>query len=230
LPSVFPVQEDEQLKKLVLINGAQKWSVVAEKIKVSPRTPHSTGPYSRSQLLQLTCRRMCAHCSAGTLRQELPFEVSIHTGAAALLGSIVLPYPRAKSMRLMLAAAASPASTLQGNWIVFILWRPAAAFSDSQLNCPLLLCALTVCRWWNHLNPAVKKGAFSEWEDAVIIKVRHWVDPTHSWLWASVRSSSSLSVPCFLQSRLQCPSSRHTYCHVGSILTAPHPCVVAPGT
>lgn len=25
-------------------------------------------------------------------------------------------------------------------------------------------------RWWNHLNPAVKKGAFSEWEDAVIIK------------------------------------------------------------
>jgi hypothetical protein len=38
LPSVFLVQEDEQLKKLVLINGAQKWSVVAEKIKVSPRT------------------------------------------------------------------------------------------------------------------------------------------------------------------------------------------------
>lgn len=27
-------------------------------------------------------------------------------------------------------------------------------------------------RWWNHLNPAVKKGAFSDWEDAVIIKVR----------------------------------------------------------
>jgi hypothetical protein len=28
------LQEDEQLKKLVMINGAQKWSVVAEKIKV----------------------------------------------------------------------------------------------------------------------------------------------------------------------------------------------------
>jgi hypothetical protein len=27
-------------------------------------------------------------------------------------------------------------------------------------------------RWWNHLNPAVKKGAFTDWEDAVIIKVR----------------------------------------------------------
>jgi len=27
-------QEDEQLRKLVMINGAQKWSVVAEKIKV----------------------------------------------------------------------------------------------------------------------------------------------------------------------------------------------------
>lgn len=60
-------EEDEQLRKLVMINGAQKWSVVAEKIK------------GRS----------------------------------------------GKSCRL---------------------------------------------RWWNHLNPAVKKGAFSEWEDAVIIK------------------------------------------------------------
>ena len=28
--------------------------------------------------------------------------------------------------------------------------------------------------WWNHLNPAVKKGSFSEWEDAVIIKLRGW--------------------------------------------------------
>lgn len=28
------MQEDEQLRRLVLINGAQKWSVVAEKIKV----------------------------------------------------------------------------------------------------------------------------------------------------------------------------------------------------
>lgn len=28
------LQEDEQLRKLVMINGAQKWSVVAEKIKV----------------------------------------------------------------------------------------------------------------------------------------------------------------------------------------------------
>lgn len=27
-------------------------------------------------------------------------------------------------------------------------------------------------RWHNHLNPEVKKGTFSEWEDAVIIKVR----------------------------------------------------------
>eukprot|EP00878_Enallax_costatus_P024890 GHUV01026584.1.p2 GENE.GHUV01026584.1~~GHUV01026584.1.p2 ORF type:complete len:129 (-),score=7.63 GHUV01026584.1:314-700(-) len=26
-------------------------------------------------------------------------------------------------------------------------------------------------RWWNHLNPEVKKGTFSDWEDAVIIKV-----------------------------------------------------------
>lgn len=30
----WPAQEDEQLRKLVQINGAQKWSVVAEKIKV----------------------------------------------------------------------------------------------------------------------------------------------------------------------------------------------------
>lgn len=29
-------------------------------------------------------------------------------------------------------------------------------------------------RWWNHLNPAVKKATFSDWEDAVILKVgRH---------------------------------------------------------
>mgnify|MGYP001806927131 CR=1 FL=1 len=97
------MQEDEQLKKLVLINGAQKWSVVAEKIKVSPRTPHSTGPYSRSQLLQLTCRRMCAHCSAGTLRQELPFEVSIHTGAAALCwGALSCRTPAPKACGLCL--------------------------------------------------------------------------------------------------------------------------------
>lgn len=31
-------------------------------------------------------------------------------------------------------------------------------------------------RWWNHLNPAVKKGAFTDWEDAVIIKVRFSLD------------------------------------------------------
>ncbi len=32
-------------------------------------------------------------------------------------------------------------------------------------------------RWWNHLNPDVKKGPFSDWEDAVILKVweeMHW--------------------------------------------------------
>jgi hypothetical protein len=32
--SSLAAQEDEQLRKLVHINGAQKWSVVAEKIKV----------------------------------------------------------------------------------------------------------------------------------------------------------------------------------------------------
>ncbi|WIA13427.1 hypothetical protein OEZ85_007007 [Tetradesmus obliquus] len=64
-------EEDEQLRRLVLINGAQKWSVVAEKIK------------GRS----------------------------------------------GKSCRL---------------------------------------------RWWNHLNPAVKKGVFSDWEDAVIIKAHEF--------------------------------------------------------
>jgi hypothetical protein len=32
--SLAATQEDEQLKRLVIINGAQKWSVVAEKIKV----------------------------------------------------------------------------------------------------------------------------------------------------------------------------------------------------
>eukprot|EP00882_Tetradesmus_deserticola_P001273 GHRQ01001376.1.p1 GENE.GHRQ01001376.1~~GHRQ01001376.1.p1 ORF type:complete len:403 (+),score=157.03 GHRQ01001376.1:240-1448(+) len=64
-------EEDEQLRRLVMINGAQKWSVVAEKIK------------GRS----------------------------------------------GKSCRL---------------------------------------------RWWNHLNPAVKKGVFSDWEDAVILKAHEF--------------------------------------------------------
>ena len=27
-------------------------------------------------------------------------------------------------------------------------------------------------RWWNHLSPQVKKGPFTDWEDAVIIRVR----------------------------------------------------------
>lgn len=29
-------------------------------------------------------------------------------------------------------------------------------------------------RWWNHLNPEVKKGTFSDWEDAVIIKAHEF--------------------------------------------------------
>ena len=32
--------------------------------------------------------------------------------------------------------------------------------------------SLPFCRWCNQLNPDVKKEAFGEWEDAVIIKVR----------------------------------------------------------
>jgi hypothetical protein len=32
-------------------------------------------------------------------------------------------------------------------------------------------------RWWNHLNPQVKKGPFTEWEDAVIVRVRPWASP-----------------------------------------------------
>jgi cAMP phosphodiesterase len=76
------VQEDEQLKKLVMINGAQKWSVVAEKIKVR-------------QLLSILVTRSCArtfadqapllaHCAAGALGQELPSQVGI-SGAPALV-------------------------------------------------------------------------------------------------------------------------------------------------
>lgn len=53
-------------------------------------------------------------------------------------------------------------------------WQHAAVpcVGAAALLDPLRCCCpwVRAHRWWNHLNPAVKKGAFSEWEDAVIIK------------------------------------------------------------
>jgi hypothetical protein len=50
------------------------------------------------------------------------------------------------------------------------------------------------CRWWNHLNPAVKKGTFSEWEDAVIIKVGGRVSFCHM-SYTSKSNASSQPIP-----------------------------------
>lgn len=49
--------------------------------------------------------------------------------------------------------------------------RAPASLAVVVLVVPVLHLSTLAHRWWNHLNPAVKKGAFSEWEDAVIIKV-----------------------------------------------------------
>jgi hypothetical protein len=49
---------------------------------------------------------------------------------------------------------------------------PSLAHPSPPRPFPRPLQHLTRHSWWNHLNPAVKKGAFSDWEDAVIIKVR----------------------------------------------------------
>jgi hypothetical protein len=156
--------------------------------------PHSTGPYSRSQLLQLTCCRMRAHCSAGTLWKELPFEVS------TLLRRSGLPEEHCPAVPPRQKLAAYPCSScftckhIARQSDCLCLMKTCCSVQRLSAHNSPSYCVL--CRWWNHLNPAVKKGAFSEWEDAVIIKVTHWFHPTQSRLWARGRSSQLLSASC----------------------------------
>jgi hypothetical protein len=66
------LQEDEQLKRLVMINGAMRWSVVAEKIKVRRKqAARSTSPSLWADALTIL-----VFLHAGSLRKVLPFEVS----------------------------------------------------------------------------------------------------------------------------------------------------------
>lgn len=41
---------------------------------------------------------------------------------------------------------------------------------------------MPLCRWWNHLNPQVRKGPFTDWEDAVIIRGQE----IHGNKWSSI--------------------------------------------
>lgn len=67
------LQEDEQLKRLVMINGAMRWSVVAEKIKVRRK---SACARSTSACFWADALTIVVFCHTGSLREELPFEVS----------------------------------------------------------------------------------------------------------------------------------------------------------
>lgn len=67
------LQEDEQLKRLVMINGAMRWSVVAEKIKVRRK---SACARSTSACLWADALTIVVVCRTGSLRKELSFEVS----------------------------------------------------------------------------------------------------------------------------------------------------------
>jgi hypothetical protein len=128
-------RRDEQLRRLVMINGAQKWSVVAEKIKVRPSARFM--PWRCPNAAALAGRA----ADASNCARTNPCRAGV--ASLAVLGALQL---RCCRCGYLARAAAKMRQVV-----------PAPAAQR---------------RWWNHLNPEVKKGAFSDWEDAVIIKVR----------------------------------------------------------